>query len=324
MKFLVVLFLMLMGIAGLLFVWTSAEVLKIEDRFPPAGQFSGVAGQRTHFVDLSPDKPSNLPPLVFIHGASGNLNDQLTPFAPALGERARMIFIDRPGHGYSERGYAETPAQHAERYKLLLDDLAIEKAIFIGHSLGSASIAAFGVLYPERTEGLVFVAPATHPWPTGVSWYYDLAATPLIGFLFTETLLVPMGQQTLETGSESVFKPQSPPENYVNDAAIPLTLRPGVFRDNSRDVANLKDFVQGFSPRYSEITAPSVIITGDKDDVVLPSIHSVGLERDIAGAKLIVLSGVGHKPEYSATQTVIEAIETVAGFTELAADQPPD
>jgi len=322
LKILLVLIAILMGIGVLLFIWTSVQVLKIEDRFPPAGQFSGIDGERTHFVDLSPDQPVERPPIVFIHGASGNLNDQLTPFAPVMGDRARLIFVDRPGHGYSERGSAENPAQQAERYKLLLDDLEIEKAVLVGHSLGAASIAAFGVLYPERTAGLVFVAPATHSWPTGVSWYYDLAATPLLGSLFTETLLVPLGQQSLESGSKSVFAPQLPPENYVNDAAISLVLRPGYFRHSARDVANLNEFVKEFSSRYGEITAPSIVLTGDKDDVVLPAIHSVGLERDVKGAKLIVLPGIGHKPEYAATQAVIDAIDSVSGSKVAVLDQP--
>jgi len=287
-------------------------VLKIEDEFPPIGKFFGEEGARLHYVDLAAESDATLPPIVFIHGASGNLQDQLRAFEPALKGRARMIFVDRPGHGYSDRAGSETPAQQARRYKALLDALSIPKAIFVGHSLGTASVAAFGVLYPETTKGLVFLAPATHPWTTGVTWYYDVASFPVVDYLFTETILTPVGMQSLEEGAKSVFEPQDAPANYVKDAAIALALRPKTFRSNARDVAGLNAFVEKFSLRYEEIKAPTVVITGDVDDIVAPSIHSIGLERDIQGAELIVLPGIGHKPDYAATDVVIKAIEKVA------------
>jgi pimeloyl-ACP methyl ester carboxylesterase len=301
----------LVGMGGL-YAWSRAQVLAIEDSYPPAGSFVGREGERTHFVDMHPGTGTDIPVILFVHGASGNLNDQRTPFAPALEGKARLIFVDRPGHGYSQRAGAETPAQHAERYAQLLDELGIKTVTVVGHSLGAASAAAFAVNYPDRVKGLVLVAPATHPWPTGVAWYYKLAALPVIGRLFTETLVLPIGLQSLASASQSVFKPQSVPVDYLEHASIAMVLRPKIFRNNARDVVGLNDFVTVFSKRYQEIVAPTVIITGDTDDVVSPAIHSIGLERDVVGSELIILSGVGHKPEYVATQTVVDAILKVS------------
>ena len=42
--------------------------------------------------------------------------------------------------------------------------------------------------------GLVLLAPATHPWPGGVTWYYDLAARPVVGPLFSWTVALPVGE----------------------------------------------------------------------------------------------------------------------------------
>ena len=294
------------------FAWTNWQVRAIASDYPPVGTFLGAEGERVHFVDaqLAPGKDG--PTILFVHGASGNLNDQMLPFLPELRDKARLIFVDRPGHGYSDRVSAETPAQQAERYRFLLDQLGVGKATIVGHSLGAASAAAFAVLFPERTKGLVLLAPATHPWPTGVSWYYDIAAMPIIGNIFTETVLVPAGLQAVAAGAKAVFEPQSPPSDYVEQAAIPLVFKPWVFRNNARDVAGLNAFVEEFADRYREITAPTVVITGDADDVVSPAIHSVGLERDIPGAELIVVPGIGHKPEYAATKVVVESILRVS------------
>ena len=52
MKFLAVLFLTLVLALLVLFIWTSVQILVIEKRFPPSGQFAELAGGRMHYVDL--------------------------------------------------------------------------------------------------------------------------------------------------------------------------------------------------------------------------------------------------------------------------------
>ncbi len=294
-----------------LFVWTRVDAARLERAYPPAGAFTGVDGEQTHYVDI-PAASADQPTVLFVHGASGSLLDQHNAFAEPIRGKARALFIDRPGYGYSERGDADDPAKQAARYVALMDELGVEKTVLVGHSLGAASVAAFGVLYPERVSGIVFLAPATHPWPGGVTWYYDLAAMPVIGDLFVNTLVLPVGARSLKAGVEATFDPNAAPESYVEQAAVPLILRPRSFMANAKDVAGLNSFVTGFAPRYSEIDKPVVIITGDKDDIVAPSIHSIGLEQAIEGAELIVLPGVGHKPDYVATELAVEKILAVA------------
>ncbi|MEE9314763.1 MAG: alpha/beta hydrolase [Rhizobiaceae bacterium] len=292
------------------FIWTSLQIELLEKEFPPSGKFATLAGAKFHYADV-PDSEGRLAPVLFVHGASGNLKDQQEAFADAFRGKARMLFVDRPGYGYSERAGANTPAKQAERYKMLLDELNIKQTVLVGHSLGAASVAAFAVLYPDRVKGIIFLSPATHPWTTGIKWYYKLASTPILGEIFTETLALPIGNLSLEGGIKSVFDPQTPVKDYVKRTSTPLILRPSSFRYNARDVAGLNEFLSDFSPRYKEIKAPVIIITGDKDDVVSPSIHSLGLERDIEGAELVVLPGMGHKPDYMATDIVLDAIRKV-------------
>ncbi len=61
------------------------------------------------------------------------------------------------------------------------------------------------------------------------------------------------------------------------------------------------------------MTAPTVIITGDSDDIVYEELHSRGLARDIAGSTLLWVRGLGHKPDWIATDLSVAAIERVAG-----------
>jgi len=301
-------------LAAGLFVFTRYKSFQIGQQFPPIGTFLDVGGLNLHYVDIPAESENDLPPVVFIHGASGNLRDQMLAFKQPFAGSRRLIFVDRPGHGHSERGPIDSrkPSKQASAIASLLRQLDIPQAVLVGHSFGGAILAAFGVHYPQRTKGLVFLAPATHPWPGGISWYYTLAAIPLAGHLFTELLVMPAGLWRMKCAIYGVFSPDKPPQRYFEETGSELVLRPQTFRNNAKDVAWLHKSVSNLSPRYSEITSPTIIITGDSDSIVLAHIHSKGLERDIAGARLIEFKGMGHKPDYAATSAVLEAVDEVS------------
>lgn len=312
---LITLTLIVLLVAGLV-VWTRLKTREIEARYPPAGEMIDVGGYRLHAVHVPRPADADLPALVFIHGASGNLLDQSVPFRPKLEGRAEMLFVDRPGHGWSERGGAAnaTPDGQANAIAAAMKAKGISSAIIIGHSFGGAIAASFALAHPDMTSGLVFLAPATHSWPGGIAWYYDLTRLPVIGPLFANTLALPAGLTRLESGSACVFAPNPKPDDYVTSTAPALVLRPGAFRHNAIDVANLKPYVTRVAPRYSEIRTPTVIITGDSDSVVLAHIHSEGLARDIDDAELIWIRNLGHKPDHVTTDLAVRAIEKVAGY----------
>jgi pimeloyl-ACP methyl ester carboxylesterase len=90
-----------------------------------------------------------------------------------------------------------------------------------------------------------------------------------------------------------------------------LVLRPGSFLANAADVGAAYDSVARLSPRYGQIRVPVAIVTGDSDSTVSIDIHSRGLVRDIAGARLVVLPQTGHMPSYTATALVVAEIEEI-------------
>lgn len=306
---------LLAALAASSFAFTEWKAATIASAFPNMGVRTDVGGYALNSVDVPAGASADLPPIVFIHGASGNLLDQMEAFRKPLEGRARLIFVDRPGYGYSDRGGPEndTPAGQADAIAKLLQKKGINRAIIVGHSFGGAIAASFGLRHPDMTAGLLFLSPATHPWNGVVDWYYDLAATPYIGKLFCNTLLLPIGLTRIDEGTISVFAPNPRPANYVRDTAPQLILRPASFCANARDVSGLNAYVRQVQPRYHEIKAPTVVITGDTDDIVAEEIHSIGLKRDIPGAELVWLKGVGHKTDYVANDIAIAAIEKIAG-----------
>jgi pimeloyl-ACP methyl ester carboxylesterase len=175
---------------------TAVGVALLERAHRPAGRLVPVAGGRLHVVDLAPARPSDSAPIVLLHGASGNLEDQRLTLGNALAARHRVILVDRPGHGFSDRPGGRSDASPGRQAALIAQALArlgVSRAIVVGHSWSGALAAALALDFPERVAGLALLAPVTHPWPGSIFWYNRLAGMPLIGRLFVETCAFPLG-----------------------------------------------------------------------------------------------------------------------------------
>jgi pimeloyl-ACP methyl ester carboxylesterase len=297
-------------LALLLAAVTAVGAFAIAGRHPPAGRFVETDGARLHVLELGPS--SDAPPVVLLHGASANLHDMRLTLGERLAVRHRVILIDRPGHGWSERPDGDDAASSGRQAALIaqtLDRLGVQRAIIVGHSFAGAVVAAFALDHPGRVAALVLLAPVTHPWPGGIAWFYRIASTPVVGPLFARTMVLPAAFPLLDRLARAVAAPQSMPDDYVRRSALALLLRPSAFIANASDVARLKDSVVRQSPRYGEITAPTVIIVGDRDTIVSPEIHSRALAKTLTHAKLIMLPGIGHAVQHVAADIVVAEID---------------
>jgi pimeloyl-ACP methyl ester carboxylesterase len=300
------------GVTVLLAVLTAIGTVMIERQYPPEGRFVDVTGGRLHVLERG--KP-DATVVVLLHGASGNLQDMNVTLGAPLAARYRVIMIDRPGHGWSDRPGGDddvSPARQAVLIAEALEQLDIRRAIIVGNSWSGALATAFALAFPDRVAALVLLAPVTHPWPGRIAWYYGLTSMPVAGPLFARTIVLPAAFLFVDAFARGLFTPQAMSETYVRNAAIPLVLRPREFIANARDVATLKESVTRQSPRYAEITAPTVIITGDRDTIVSPEIHSKALAATLAHAKLIVLPGIGHAVQHVAADVITVEIDRLA------------
>ncbi len=99
----------------------------------------------------------NAGPILCVHGITANCRcwDVL---AQALTPDYRVIAMDLRGRGQSEKpspGYSLD--YHLCDINCLLDDLQLERAVIMGHSLGAFIALAFAAQYPERTDRLILV-----------------------------------------------------------------------------------------------------------------------------------------------------------------------
>ena len=77
-------------------------------------------------------------------------------------------------------------------------------------------------------------------------------------------------------------------------------------------------FVTAQVPRYHTITAPTVIITGDRDTTLWSDIHARPISTLIPGAKLIVLKGIGHMLPHVVPEVIVAEIDALTGKARIA------
>jgi pimeloyl-ACP methyl ester carboxylesterase len=303
---------------------TAFTIARIEAAHPPSGRFVDIEGGRLHVLELGKEYGENSatgraasPPVVLIHGASGNLGDLRFALGDRLARTRRVILVDRPGHGWSDRpGGAEdaSPARQAALIAQALERIGVERFVLVGHSFGGTVATALALAYPRRLAGLVLLAPVTHPWKGGLAWYNALLTTPVAGVVFARALALPVCELLLERAAREVFEPQAMPDDYVRRAGTRLLLRPEEFVANAQDIAVLKAFVTAQVPRYGDITMPTVVLTGDADTTVSPGLHSRALAAVLPDARLVILPGVGHMPQHTAAEDVMAAIDSVSAI----------
>jgi pimeloyl-ACP methyl ester carboxylesterase len=131
---------------------TDSDTPKLTAKFVDAG------GMRIHLHD-----GGSGPALVLLHGggpgASGWSNFKQNVRALSVG--FRLLIIDQPGYGASDKPEFDEPyyVLSARAVRDTLDVLGIEKAHFIGNSLGGGTALRVAIDYPERTGRLVLMGP---------------------------------------------------------------------------------------------------------------------------------------------------------------------
>jgi len=301
----------IVAIFAVLGLFTAVQARRIERRFPPAGELVPVEGGAIHVVEASAQGEER-GVVLLLHGASGNHADMMAALAAPLSALGfRVVAVDRPGHGWSTRFFgrrASSPAVQAELIRAALAARGVDRAIVVGHSLAGVLSLALALQAPEFARALVLLAPVSHPWRGGVSWYYTVSAVPWLGRAFRWLVVMPAGLFALGPGVRGVFAPNVAPLGYAEATGLKLVLSPRRFCANAEDVVDLKAFVVDLVGRYPSVAAPVEIVAGARDGVVSVELHSLGCSRDIPGAALTLLPGVGHSPHHAATEEVVAAI----------------
>ncbi|MCR9079429.1 MAG: alpha/beta hydrolase [Hyphomonadaceae bacterium] len=283
---------------------------RINKQHPASGALVEVNGADVHVLQQGDTGPV----VVMIHGASANAREFDWSLAPRLADTHRILMVDRPGHGHSERpDEADTLAVQAAQVAGALRKLAPgEKAVIVGHSFGGAVSLRLALDHPDLVDGLVLLAPVSHDWGGGgEAWYNKYASNPVFGPAFTQ--LVPIvGPSQVRNGITNVFSPKPAPDGYFENSGIGLLFRPSNFVANARDVSGLREELAAQQTRYEEIAVPTVVFSGALDTVISPPLHVGKLKHQVDGLELVKLADGGHMPHHAFGADVAETIRRLA------------
>jgi pimeloyl-ACP methyl ester carboxylesterase len=118
-------------------------------------RFATLDGAKVHYRSLG-DAASRTA-VVFIHGWSCDLTSWRQQ-VPAFEGKARILLVDLPGHGKSDRPTVDyTMERFARAVDAVLTEAGVERALLVGHSMGTPVARQFWRLFPKKTLGLVSV-----------------------------------------------------------------------------------------------------------------------------------------------------------------------
>jgi pimeloyl-ACP methyl ester carboxylesterase len=112
-------------------------------------------GLKLHYRDYSGG--DGKPPLLCLHGLTRNARD-FADFAERYSPRFRVIVPEFRGRGMSERDPLPArymPLSYVGDVIELLDDLGIERAVFVGTSLGGLVTMAIAAMAPQRIAAAI-------------------------------------------------------------------------------------------------------------------------------------------------------------------------
>jgi pimeloyl-ACP methyl ester carboxylesterase len=138
----------------------SGAALSQAKETPPQDRFAKLDTVRVHYRNYGEGKEA----VVFIHGWSCNANFWKANI-PAFVNQSRVIAIDLPGHGESDKPQITYSMDlFARAIDAVLQDAKVERATLVGHSMGTPVIRQFYRKYPDKTRALVIVDGSLRPF----------------------------------------------------------------------------------------------------------------------------------------------------------------
>jgi pimeloyl-ACP methyl ester carboxylesterase len=246
-------------------------------------------------------------PMVLLHGLGGT-KITWTPFLAPLAEGHRLIVPDLPGHGGSAKPRSDySPRFFARVMTRLLDELEVDRATVVGNSMGGRVAVELALRSPERVTGLALLSPAV----PGIRWRLVMGFTRVFP---TElgAIPFPLRERWMEVAIKRLFADPErlPAAGYAMAAGEFIR----IYRDPMARMAffaSLRQIVtERPDPFYASlrgIRQPTLVVFGDRDRLVPPRL-GVRLVENLPDARLVVLPGVGHVPQFEEPDTTLELV----------------
>lgn len=251
---------------------SGAHPPQLSDVIPPDQPFTrhlvNVDGLRLSVLEAGTGDP-----IVFVHGVVTTSNI-FPKYVGAYAPEFRGIAVDLRGYGDSEKPATGFTIERFARDLIgLADALEIEKAVWVGVSMGGMILQQLALDHPERVRALVLVST------TDGAMILD-QDIPTIGH----------SRDYREVSKRMIV------ESFPA-GTLPKTYQPLLERIPTWNGTVIREALTSMSQfhvhgRLSAIAVPTLIMVGAKDDVATPAI-AMGIQGQIPGAQLVEFN-TGH------------------------------
>ncbi len=106
------------------------------------------------------DQGSGDQTIILVHGLASNAGFWRYNI-PELSKKYRVIAVDLPGYGKSQKGdYPYTLSFYADQIKKLIEELKLKNVVYVGHSMGGQIGLILASKYPTLLNKLILASPA--------------------------------------------------------------------------------------------------------------------------------------------------------------------
>ena len=253
------------------------------------GDMIDVSGTRLHVRDTG---PREAPAVILIHGFGSSLHTW-EPWAEGLDDELRVIRLDLPGSGLSPPDPADdyTDDRVIALLLAMMDRLGVQKASFVGNSVGGRLAWTMAAEHPERVERLVLVSPDGFASPG-----FEYGKAPEVPFIMQAMRYVlPRGmlKSNIAVGYADPAALTEPTVTRYRDLMLAPGAREAMLDRMEQTV--LRDPV----PMLRRIQAPVLLVWGQKDGMI-PFSNAADYQRELADVRLASFPDLGHLPQEEA------------------------
>jgi pimeloyl-ACP methyl ester carboxylesterase len=262
-----------------------------------------VRGVRLAYLDVGQGAP-----LILLHGLGGSMWQWEYQQLP-LSASHRVLTLDQVGSGLSDKPAIDySPTDMVEFVKGFMDAVKLERASFVGQSMGAGVAIGMALTYPERVDRLVLI-----------SGFPDHIRENLSSELLKDALdtWAPVwlaqfanwisGRGPTTRVLEEVVYDRSLLTPEIIERSYRNRKRQGIIPPLFGLMRSLPLWESGFAARFGEIHQPTLVLWGTEDRVFLPRVGE-NLAGKIPGARFVLIPRTSHLPQWESPDLVNELI----------------
>ena len=283
-----------------------------EKNVPAVGTILNLNGLQVHgYVEGDGSQD-----IVFIHGAFINLRDWVFATRSLSKLDSRLIYIDRPGFGYSERNENKWDAERqADLARLYVKNIHGKNLILVGHSWGAMVAMAWAAKFPEEVKGVVSIAGLNMPFSGVSKLANDTGLLRLAYELYFTSVAKRANSGSIEKFAGRMFQPQDIPSGYLDYVGSDLSRRRSTIKANKGDLLITSQALDQNYTSYGRIEMPVEIIHGNEDFLLPFKSQAVAFNKAIPNSRLHILPNVGHMAHHFASYEISKSISYIRNFS---------